>query len=119
MFLSAVPFFFKHRLLTISLLLFAALGARQAWAQAGSPGPTVRVSGRVSAAENKQPIPGATVQIRRTRQGLAAGAEGEFFIIALPSDTLVFRAVGYKPHRVALSGTTLTQLVLQVRLVRD
>ena len=119
MFLSAVPFFFKHRLLTISLLLLAALGARQVRAQAGSPGPTVRVSGRVSAAENKQPIPGATVQIRRTRQGLAAGAEGDFFIIALPTDTLVFRAVGYKPHRVALSGTTLTQLVLQVRLVRD
>jgi hypothetical protein len=118
-FLSAITLFFKHRLLTISLLLLVAFGARQARAQAGSPSPTVRVSGRVSAAENKQPIPGATVQVRRTRQGVAAGAEGEFFIIVLPTDTVVFRAIGYKPHLLALSGTTLSQLVVQVKLVRD
>jgi hypothetical protein len=117
--LPAVSLFFQRSFLVISLLLITAGAARQARAQAGSPLPTVRVSGRVSAAENKQPIPGATVQIRRTRQGVAAGAEGDFFIIALPTDTLVFRAVGYKPHRLALSGTTISQLVLQVRLVRD
>ena len=116
MFLSAVSLFLKSRLLLTSLLLLAALGVR---AQAGSPTPTVRVSGRVSAAESKQPIPGASVQIRRTRQGVAADGEGNFLITALPVDTLVFRAIGYKPYRLALSGTTISQLVVQVRLVRD
>ena len=111
--------FSQSRWLALSLLLLAMLGGRQARAQAGSPSPTVRVSGRVMAAENKQPIPGASVQLRRTRQGVAAGAEGDFFIIALPTDTLVFRAIGYKQHRLALSGTTLSQLVVQVKLVRD
>ena len=119
MFLSAVPLFFKCRLLTISLLILAALAAGKAQAQAGSPSPTVRVSGRVSAGESKQPIPGATVQIQRTRRGVAADAEGDFFIVALPSDTLLFRSVGYKPHRLVLGGTTLSQLVVQVKLVRD
>jgi hypothetical protein len=118
-YLLAAPSFFKHRLLAISLLLLAALAATKAQAQAGSPTPTVRVSGRVSAAENKQPIPGATVQIQHTRRGVAADAEGEFLIVALPTDTVLFRAVGYKPHRLALGGTTLSQLVLQVKLVRD
>jgi hypothetical protein len=116
-FLAAVSFFFKPRLLLIGLLLLAALG--QARAQAGSPTPTVRVSGRVSAAESKQPIPGASVQNRRTRQGVAADSEGNFLITALAVDTIVFRAIGYKPYRLALSGTTISQLVVQVRLVRD
>jgi len=117
--LPAVFFFFKRSFLVISLLLGLAGAARQARAQAGSPSPTVRVSGRVSAAESKQPIPGATVQIRRTRQGVAADGEGNFLITALPADTIIFRAIGYKPHRLALSGTTISQLVVQVRLVRD
>lgn len=119
MFLLAAPFFFKPRLLAISLLLVAALAATQARAQAGSPLPTVRVSGRVSTAESKQPIPGASVQIQRTRRGVAADATGDFFLTALPTDTILFRAIGYKPHRLVLGGTTLTQLVVQVKLVRD
>jgi hypothetical protein len=117
--LPAVSFFFQRSFLLICLLLVAAGAAQQARAQAGSPSPTVRISGRVSAADSKQPIPGATVQLRRTRQGVAAGAEGDFFIVALPTDTLVFRAVGYKQHRLALAGTTISQLVVQIRLVRD
>ncbi|WP_223650950.1 carboxypeptidase-like regulatory domain-containing protein [Hymenobacter psoromatis] len=102
-------------LLALSLML---AGGR-AWAQAGSPPPTVRVSGNVSAAENRQAIPGATVQVQRTHRGLAADAEGAFLITALATDTLLFRAVGYKPHRLVLGGTTLSQLVVQVKMVRD
>ena len=101
------------------LVLSCCLAGTRAWAQAGSPLPTVRVSGNVSAAENRQPIPGATVQVQRTHRGLAADAQGAFLITALASDTLLFRAVGYKPHRLVLGGTTLSQLVVQVKLVRD
>ncbi|QKG55483.1 carboxypeptidase-like regulatory domain-containing protein [Hymenobacter sp. BRD128] len=115
----AAPLFLKRRLLAISLLLITSLAATRVQAQAGSPTPTVRVSGRVSAAENKQAIPGATVQIQRTRRGVAADGAGDFFIVALPTDTVLFRAVGYKPHRLVLGGTTLSQLVVQVKLVRD
>lgn len=119
MFLLAAPFLSRHRLLAFGLLLVAALAATKARAQAGSPPPTVRVSGRVSAAENKQPIPGATVQIQRTRRGVAADANGDFLITSLATDTILFRAVGYKPHRLVLGGTTLSQLVVQIKLVRD
>ncbi|WP_460584609.1 carboxypeptidase-like regulatory domain-containing protein [Hymenobacter arcticus] len=101
------------------MLFLFALSTTRAWAQAGSPSPTVRVSGTVSATVSKQVIPGATVLVQRTRRGVAAGAEGDFFIVALSTDTLLFRAVGYKPHRVVLGGTTLSQLVVQVKLDRD
>ncbi|RZL13165.1 MAG: carboxypeptidase-like regulatory domain-containing protein [Hymenobacter sp.] len=119
MFLPIAPLFFKRIPLFFSLLLLFALATTRAWAQAGSPSPTVRVSGTVSATVSKQAIPGATVLVQRTRRGVAAGVEGDFFIIALPTDTLLFRAVGYKPHRVVLGGTTLSQLVVQVKLDRD
>jgi len=118
-FLPVISSFLSHKLVFFSLLLLAALTATQARAQAGSPPSTVRVSGTISATETKKPIPGATVQIQRNHQGTAAGAEGDFFIIALPTDTLLFRAVGYKPHRLVLGGTTLSQLVTQVKLLRD
>ncbi|WP_191906520.1 carboxypeptidase-like regulatory domain-containing protein [Hymenobacter baengnokdamensis] len=105
--------------MTISLVLGAALSATSGWAQAGSPLPTVRVSGTVSAGSTKQPIPGATVQVQRTHRGVVADAQGDFFLTALSSDTLLFRAIGYKPHRLVLGNTTLSQLVVQVKLVRD
>ncbi len=92
---------------------------REARAQAGAPNPTVRVSGTVSAAGTREPIPGATVVVQRTRRGVAADVEGDFLITALPTDTLLFRALGFKAKRFALSGTTLSQLVVQVALVRD
>ena len=119
MFLPAPLPFIKHKLLLISLLLACVLAAPAAWAQAGSPSPLVRVSGTISGATNRQPIPGATVQVRRTHLGLAADEKGTFFITALATDTIVFRAVGYKPHLLVLGGTTLTQLVVQIKLVRD
>ncbi|MFD1872290.1 carboxypeptidase-like regulatory domain-containing protein [Hymenobacter bucti] len=114
-----ISFLFLPRLGLLLLLAGGLLGSRQTRAQAGAPNPTVRVSGTVSAAGTREPIPGATVQVQRTRRGVAANVEGDFLITALPTDTLLFRALGFKPKRFALNGTTLSQLGVQVALVRD
>ncbi len=114
-----VSYFFPYRLAAFLLILSGLLLARQAQAQAGAPNPTVRVSGTVSAAGTREPIPGATVQVQRTRRGVAADIQGDFLVTALATDTLLFRAVGFKPKRFALSNTTLSQLVVQIALVRD
>lgn len=103
-----------RRLVVGLLLLLASLLARPARAQQ-----PVRVSGTVSASDTKQPIPGATVRVERTRRGVAAGAQGEFSIEALSTDTVQFRAIGYKTRRLPLGGSGLSQLVLQMVLVRD
>ena len=114
-----ISFLFPPQLGLLLLIVSSLLLGREARAQAGAPNPTVRVSGTISAAATREPIPGATVSVQRTRRGVASNVEGDFLITALPTDTLLFRALGYKPKRFALSGTTLSQLVVQVALVRD
>ena len=81
--------------------------------------PTVRVSGTVTAADTRKPVQGATVQVQRTRRGTVTSATGEFAIDALPTDTVLFRTLGYKPERLPLGGTGLSQLVVRIQLVRD
>ena len=89
--------------------------AGPAWAQA----PAVRVSGSVTAADTRQPVPGATVQVQRTRRGMVTSATGEFAVDVLPTDTLLFRALGFKVQRLPLGGIGLSQLVVRIQLVRD
>jgi hypothetical protein len=112
-------FLFPPQVSALLLLVSGLLASHAARAQAGAPTPTVRVSGTISAAATREPIPGATVVVQRTRRGVASNVEGDFLITALPTDTLLFRALGFKPKRFALSGTSLSQLVVQVALVRD
>jgi len=98
--------------------VLAALWLLAGAARAQAPA-TVRVSGSVVAAGSRQPVPGATVQVRRTRRGVVTGAAGAFAVDALPTDTLVFRALGFKPTQLPLGGTGLSQFVVRVQLVRD
>nr|WP_262895144.1 carboxypeptidase-like regulatory domain-containing protein [Hymenobacter jeongseonensis] len=79
----------------------------------------VRVSGTVSAADTRQAMPGTTVQVQRTRRGVVTGAAGNFAVDALPTDTILFRALGYKPQRLLLGGTGLSQLIVRIQLERD
>jgi hypothetical protein len=86
---------------------------------AGSAQAQTRISGNVTEASSRLPIPGATVQVQRTRRGVVSGTTGEFLIEALPTDTLLFRALGFKTLQMPLGGTALSQLVVQVKLQRD
>ncbi|GAA3981908.1 carboxypeptidase-like regulatory domain-containing protein [Hymenobacter antarcticus] len=79
----------------------------------------VRVSGSVSEARTRMPIPGATVQVQRTRRGVVTNTTGDFGIDALATDTVLFRALGYKTQRLPLGGTGLSQLVVRIQLARD
>ena len=98
--------------------LLAALWLLAGTARAQAPN-TVRVSGSVAEAGSRLPIPGATVQVQRTRRGVVSSTTGEFSIDALPTDTVLFRALGYKQQRMALGGTGLSQLVVRIQLTRD
>ena len=98
--------------------LLAALWLLGGPARAQAP-QQVRVSGSVAEAETRLPVPGATVQVQRTRRGVVTSTTGDFSIDALPTDTVLFRALGFKAQRLALGGTGLSQLVVRIRLVRD
>jgi len=79
----------------------------------------LRVSGTVSGADTRKPMPGATVQVQRTRRGVVTGASGDFSLEAMPTDTILFRALGYKPQRMPLGGTGLSQFIVRIQLERD
>jgi hypothetical protein len=101
------------------LLAFVVGGLPRAAAQVAQPVPPLRVSGTVSDAQTKQPVRGAAVRRLGTPRGTVTDAEGDFLLAATATDTLLFQALGYKPQRLPLRGTSLSQLVVQVRLVRD
>ena len=63
------------------------------------------VSGRV-VDEKGNPIPGATVLIQGTTQGVATDGEGRYTITARPEDALRFSFIGYKPEVVPIKGKT-------------
>ena len=101
------------RLLALGACWLAAVGPIRAQV------PPVRVSGSVAAAGTRVPVLGATVQVRRTRRGVVTDATGNFAIDVQPTDTLLFRALGYKSQLMLLGGTGLSQLVVRIQLVRD
>ncbi|MBD2715897.1 carboxypeptidase-like regulatory domain-containing protein [Microvirga sp. STR05] len=79
----------------------------------------VRVSGSVLEAGTGRSIPGAAVIVQGTGRGTVADPEGDFRIDVGNRDTLVFRAVGFKTRRVPMGNTGLSQLVIQVAMMRD
>ena len=67
----------------LGLLAGLCLLAGTAWGQAEP----VRVSGSVAEARTRLPVPGATVQVQRTRRGVVTSTIGEFSIdISRPRD---------------------------------
>ena len=99
--------------LLVAAWLLVGLGTGHAQTQ------QVRVSGSVSEAGTRLPIPGATVQVQRTRRGVVTSTTGDFSIDVLATDTVLFRALGYKIQRLPLGGTGLSQLVVRIQLARD
>ena len=104
--------------LSRGLGLLAALWLLAGAARAQAP-QSVRVSGSVSEARSYLPILGATVKVLRTSRGVVTSATGDFSVDVQPTDTILFRALGYKPQRMSLGGTGLSQLVVRIQLVRD
>lgn len=79
------------------LLLLAAIGRAQTQPLINS-----RLSGRIVDGRSREPIPGATVQIKGTTHGVATDGEGRFaFVTGQPFPyTLIITSVGYKKAEV-------------------
>ena len=86
---------------------------------AGTASAQVRVTGTISGAKDRQGIAGAAVFVQGTSRGTVAYNDGDFSITVANTDTLVFRAVGFKPQRMPLDRTGLSQIIVQIYMVRD
>ncbi|MDX5481368.1 MAG: carboxypeptidase-like regulatory domain-containing protein [Hymenobacteraceae bacterium] len=58
---------------------------------------SIRVSGTVLESDRKTPIPGASVVKINSQLGVISDEEGKFLIDVAQEDTLLIRAVGFKP----------------------
>ncbi|HET6994861.1 MAG TPA: carboxypeptidase-like regulatory domain-containing protein, partial [Chitinophagaceae bacterium] len=65
------------------------------------------VKGRVTTTDSNQPIVGATVTIKGSKNAVVTDAQGNFHItLSSASAVLVFTSVGYTPYEIGTSGKT-------------
>ena len=85
---------FKRRLMVLALMLPIGFLMAQ----------NVRVSGKVTDATNGEPLPGVTVQVKGTSDGVITGANGEYEItVSSNSAILIFSSIGYTTTEIAAS----------------
>lgn len=76
--------------------------------------PQARITGKVTASDNKEPLPGVNVTIKGTSRGTITDANGDYTIDAEPGTTLVFSFVGYTTSEMKVAGQTVINVVLEV-----
>ena len=93
----------------IACLLLALSISFSALAQQGR---TLTVHGRITDPQ-QQPVPGVTVQIKGTTQGIIADAEGNYSL-AVPSEgsVLIFSCLGYETQDITVAGRAVINVVL-------
>ncbi len=77
----------------LSALVAVSLGAQN-----------VRVTGTITDAATGDAIPFASVMVKGTLNGTSSDSEGVYSIESPASGILVFSAVGYEDHEVAVNG---------------
>ncbi|TPE44883.1 SusC/RagA family TonB-linked outer membrane protein [Pontibacter mangrovi] len=95
-----------RKVLLFGLVMFLTL-VSQAWAQNRA------ISGKVTDADNGQPLPGVAVIAKGTTVGTTTGLDGSYTINAPESSTtLVFRFLGYKTIERAINGASVIDVTL-------
>jgi TonB-linked SusC/RagA family outer membrane protein len=72
---------------------------------------TQTVSGTVTSKEDKTTLPGISVTVKGTTNGVATDASGKFSITAARGSTLVFTGIGYETREVSISGAVLNVIL--------
>jgi TonB-linked SusC/RagA family outer membrane protein len=99
----------KRLVASLVLLLVASSLAVTSLAAQG----TSSVTGTVTSSEDGRPITGVNVIVKGTNVGTITSENGRFFIAAGPTDTLVFRFIGYAPAEIAVGGRAVVNVPLR------
>ncbi len=77
----------------------------------------VKVTGTVTDAETKEPLPGVNILVEGTLTGAITEADGHFTISAPgPESVLVFSFIGYKTQKVTIGKQTIINISLEPEL---
>ncbi|MDB5021176.1 MAG: hypothetical protein JWQ28_2303 [Pedobacter sp.] len=83
---------------------------------------TRKIAGRVTSADDGQPLPGVSIKITGSKTGVQTDADGSYTLNAPSGNTtVVFSFIGYRPQTVNISnGTTYNvKLVADQQLLND
>jgi TonB-linked SusC/RagA family outer membrane protein len=89
------------------LLLMFFLFISSLWAQ------TIPVSGTVTSATDKMPMPGVTVQVKGTQKGTITDINGNYKLEAPAKATLVYSFVGMKLQEVPVEGRKQIDILME------
>ena len=93
----------KKQILLLCLALISLCGYAQ-----------TTVKGVVTSASDKEPLIGATVQIKGAGTGTITGIDGDYSIANVPADAvLVFSTIGYETQEIQVGGRTVINVVLK------
>ena len=90
------------------LLLCLALTSLCSYAQ------TITVKGVVTSASDKEPMIGATVQVKGTGTGTITSIDGDYSLNDVAKDAvLVFSSIGYETQEIKVNGQSVINVVLK------
>ena len=79
---------------------------------------TTQITGTVTSSEDRQPVPGVTVQVKGTTIGVVTDVNGKYSInVPENATTLAFSYVGMKAKEVAISGQRVVDVVMDPDMV--
>ncbi|MDB5020491.1 MAG: SusC/RagA family TonB-linked outer membrane protein [Pedobacter sp.] len=93
---------FKRKLFLLMTGMLLALGVNA----------QVRITGRITSSDDRQPIPGATIKIKGTNQGTMTDVNGAFSLQASAENVLVISFVGYSSREVTVGNQTSITIAL-------
>lgn len=77
------------------------------------------VSGTITDANTREPLPGASVLVKGTQRGVASDLDGKFQISVSPEEVLVFSFVGYKPQEINAKKKTINVALEEATILND
>lgn len=75
------------------------------------------VTGTVTSADDKEPLPGATIQVKGTTSGTITDIEGNYSINVSEDDILIFSYVGFRPKEISVGNQSVINVAMQLDLV--
>ena len=74
-----------------------------------------KVTGKITAASDNSPLPGASIQVKGTTSGTVTDADGNFSLDVSDNDVLVISSIGYVKEEIAVAGKSS----IEMKLVED
>lgn len=90
-------------LLLMALLLLSLAGYAQ----------TIKITGKITSADNTGPLPGVTVKVKNASTGTLSGSDGSYAINAKPGDVLIFSFLSFTTQQIFVGSTTVINVVLK------